>query len=174
MATTSAAPDDRKVMRATSGVAFWGHRPVWPRKGGEQMKRLLGFAVVVAVAVAVAPLASATPRSGTLMVDKECSGYTGLPGSFCTFTSSNVGWAPRGTNIFYLQPETNSNDVVLDPPGPGNNKAFGHCDLPDGLNGACVFTGGTGKFTHFHATLTVTYLGGLNFHWEGTYSFSPH
>ena len=50
------------------------------------MKRLiLAFAVAVAVAVAVAPLASATPRSGTLKVDKECSHYTGGPGSYCTF-----------------------------------------------------------------------------------------
>jgi hypothetical protein len=138
------------------------------------MKRLiLGFAVAVAVAVAVAPLASATPRSGTLKVDKECSHYTGGPGSYCTFYSSNVGWAPVGTNIVYLQPESNSSDAILDPPGPGNNKAFGHCNLPDGLNGACAFTGGTGKFTHFHATITVSYLGGLNFHWEGPYSFSP-
>ncbi len=73
------------------------------------MKRvMLGVAVIVAVAVAVAPLASATPRSGTLRVDKECSGYTGLPGSYCTFTSSNVDWAPARTNIFYLQPDTNS------------------------------------------------------------------
>ena len=61
----------------------------------------------------------------------------------------------------------------LTPPGPGNNQAFGHCYLPDSLNGNCTFTGGTGKFTHFHATLTVTYEGGLNFHWEGPYSFSP-
>ena len=54
------------------------------------MKRLiLGFALVVAVAIAV-PLASATPRSGTLKVDKECSGYTGGPGSYCTFYASNV------------------------------------------------------------------------------------
>jgi hypothetical protein len=137
------------------------------------MKRLiLGFAVVVAVAVAV-PLASATPRSGTLKVDKECSGFTGLPGSFCTFYASNVGWAPVDTNILYLQPDQNPTDVILDPPGPGNNKAFGSCDLPDGFNGVCTFTGGTGKFTHFHATITVTYLGGLNFHWEGPYSFSP-
>ena len=136
------------------------------------MKRLiLGFAVVVAVAVVV-PLASATPQSGTLKVDKECSGYTGLPGSYCTFYASNVGWAPVGTNILYLQPDQNPTDVILDPPGPGNNKAFGNCDLPDGLNGVCTFTGGTGKFTHFHATITVTYLGGLNFHWEGPYSFS--
>ena len=49
------------------------------------------------------------------MVDKECSGYSGLPGSFCTFYASNVDWAPAGTNIFYLQPATNSNDVILDP-----------------------------------------------------------
>ena len=142
------------------------------------MKRLiLGFAVAVALAVAVAPLASATPRSGTLKVDKECSHYTGGPGSYCTFYSSNVGWAPVGTNILYLQPESNSSDAILDPPGPGNNKAFGHCNLPDGLNGVCVFTGGTGKFTHFHATITVTWLGDpnfLNYHWEGPYSFSPH
>jgi hypothetical protein len=103
-------------------------------------------------------------------VDKECSHYTGGPGSYCTFYSSNVDWAPVGTNIFYLQPESNSSDAILDPPGPGNNKAFGHCNLPDGLNGACAFTGGTGKFTHFRVTITVSYLGGLNFHWEGPYS----
>ena len=111
-------------------------------------------------------------------MDKECSGYTGLPGSFCTFTSSNVDWAPAGTTIFYLQPDTNSNDVILDPPGHGHSKAFGHCDLPDGLNGNCTFAGGTGKFTHFQATLTVTFLGLVHgvpyFHWEGPYSFSPH
>lgn len=43
------------------------------------MKRFMRFAGAVAAAVAVAPLASATPRSGTLQVDKECSHYDGLP-----------------------------------------------------------------------------------------------
>jgi len=39
------------------------------------MKRLmLGFAVVFAVAVAIAPLASATSRSGALVVTKDCAG----------------------------------------------------------------------------------------------------
>ena len=143
------------------------------------MKRLiLALAVAVAVAVAVAPLASATPRSGTLQVDKECSHYTGGPGSYCTIYHSNVAWAPVGTNLRYLQPESNSSDVILDPPGPGNNKAFGHCNLPDGYYGTCVFSGGTGKFTHFHATLSSDWRGandgdGLNWHWEGSYSFSP-
>lgn len=146
---------------------------------GRRVTRVvLGFAVVVALGVAVAPLASATPRNGALVVDKNCDNYSGGPGSYCTFYSSSVAWAPAGTNIFYLQPDTNSSDVILDPPGPGNNKAFGHCDLPDGFNGTCVFSGGTGKFTHFHATLTSTWLGpdvgdGYNWHWEGPYSFSP-
>ena len=142
------------------------------------MKKLILAFAVVAVTVAVAPLASATPRSGTLKVNKECAHYTGGPGSYCTFYSSNVDWAPVGTNIFYLQPESNSSDAILDPPGPGNNKAFGHCNLPDGYYGTCVFNGGTGKFTHFHATLNSDWRGandgdGLNWHWEGSYSFSP-
>ena len=144
--------------------------------GRRVTRAILGFVVLVALGVAVAPLASATPRNGALVVDKNCDNYSGGPGSYCTFYSSNVERAPAGTNIFYLQPDTNSNDVILDPPGPGNNKAFGHCDLPDGLNGACRFSGGTGKFTHFQARITVTYIGGpdgLDWHWEGTYSFSP-
>ena len=61
------------------------------------MKRLILAFAVVAVVVAVAPLASATPRSGTLKADKNCDNYTGLPGSYCTFYSSNVDWAPVGT-----------------------------------------------------------------------------
>ena len=132
------------------------------------------LAAAAMLAVGFAPLASATPRSGTLQVNKECSHYTGGPGSYCTFYASNVSWAPVGTNILYLQPESNSSDAILDPPGPGNNKAFGHCNLPDGLNGTCVFSGGTGKFTHFQATITVSSQDGLTFHWEGPYSFSPH
>jgi len=136
-------------------------------------KAILGFLLAAIAAGMLAVASSASDRSGTLVVDKNCDNYTGAPGSYCTFYSSNVDWAPVGTNILYLQPESNSSDAILDPPGPGNNKAFGHCNLPDGLNGACAFTGGTGKFTHFRVTITVSYLGGLNYHWEGPYSFSP-
>ena len=93
------------------------------------MKRLiLRFAVAAAAAVTVvaaaAPLASATARSGTLQVNKECSHYDGNPGSYCTFYPRTSMWAPVGTNILYLQPESNSSDAILDPPGPGNNKAL--------------------------------------------------
>ena len=52
-------------------------------------------------------------------------------------------------------------DVVLDPPGPGNNTAFGHCavNLGDGT-GRCTWSGGTGKFTWFHASVDVSPRGG--------------
>jgi hypothetical protein len=64
--------------------------------------------------------------------------------------------------------------VVLDPPGPGNNTAFGHCELEFATGvGRCTFSGGTGKFTWFQASVAVSYLGGPNWAWDGTYSFSP-
>ena len=123
---------------------------------------------------AVAPSLSASPRSGDLRVTKECSGYTGGAGSFCAITSSNVKAIELDSKIIYLQPDQVEtplgSDVVLDPPGPGNNKAFGHCSLALGV---CTFSGGTGKFRGFNATVQVSYLGGLDWGWEGTYSFSP-
>jgi hypothetical protein len=65
-------------------------------------------------------------------------------------------------------------DVTLDPPGPGDNHAFGHCtvDLVT-FNGRCEFSGGTGKFTWFQASVALSALGGANFAWNGTYSFGP-
>jgi len=142
------------------------------------MKRLiLGFAVAVAVAVAVAPLASATPRGGTLKVYKECSEYTGLAGSFCTIKSSNLKEIKAGSKVIYLQPKSLASDVILDPPDPGNDKAYGRCSLNKAGNGTCVFTRGTGVFKGFHANLRVTHLGDPSaspfYYWDGPYSFSP-
>jgi hypothetical protein len=124
----------------------------------------------------VSPSLSSSPRSGDLHVTKECSGYTGGPGSFCTITSSNVKAIEVGSRILYLQPDQlftpSGSDVVLDLPGPGNNTAFGNCSL--GL-GVCRFSGGTGKFTWFEASVVVTHNDDFSlWYWEGTYSFSPH
>ena len=120
-----------------------------------------------------------SPRSGALHVTKECSEYSGLAGSFCTITSSNVKAIEVGSRVIYAKAAgaTLDTDVVLDTPGPGNNKAFGHCalDLATGL-GLCTFSGGTGRFTWFDARVDVTpptVIDQLNWHWEGTYSFSP-
>jgi len=113
-------------------------------------------------------------------VTKECGDYHFHAGEFCTITSSNVKAIEVGSRVIYaLDAGATSLDtnVVLDTPGPGNNKAFGHCvlDLTTG-NGQCTFSGGTGKFTHFSATAHVsppTREDPANWHWDGTYSFSP-
>ena len=117
------------------------------------------------------------PRSGALHVTKECSQYTRLAGGFCTITSSNLKQIEVGTKVIYTIASGATvldSDVTLDPPGPGNNKAFGHCrlDLASGV-GLCTFSGGTGKFTWFNASAAVSSLGRPNWAWNGTYSFRP-
>ena len=121
--------------------------------------------------------ASEFPRSGALHFTKECSQYTRLAGGFCTITSSNLEQIEVGSKVIYTidsGPTVLDSDVTLDPPGPGNNKAFGHCrlDLVTGI-GLCTFSGGTGKFTHFSASAAVSSLGRPNWAWNGTYSFDP-
>jgi hypothetical protein len=128
---------------------------------------------------AVTPSASESfPRSGDFHATKDCSQNTLLPGGFCTITSSNLKEVEIGTKVVYAQapgPTGLDSDVVLDPPGPGNNIAFGHCKLnPATKLGLCTFSGGTGKFTWFDASVVVTSLGNRQWAWNGTYSFSPH
>ena len=144
------------------------------------MKRLiLGFAVVVAVVVAVTPLASATPRSGNLHVTKECSEYQGQAGQFCTIKSSNIPWIKAGMKIVYVDAANFGTlmlvtDVVLSD-GHGS-AADGHVSLNIATGvGTVTFDGGSGAFKTFHgsATVTVTDRGTSNelWHWDGTYSF---
>lgn len=125
------------------------------------------------VAAVVVPTAVAShPRSGELHATKNCERFN--TDSYCAITSSNLPQIEVGSRVNYLQPALvatpEGSDVVLDPPGPGNNVAYGNCSL---AVGHCTFWGGTGKFTHFHASITVSYLRGANWAWDGTYSFSP-
>jgi hypothetical protein len=141
------------------------------------MKRFLVLAAALAAAtgVSVASVSASSPRSGAFEATKECSQYTGAAGSFCTFTSSNLKALDVGSRIVYLSPAGATSldtDVVLDA-GPGN-KAFGHCTLIFAhLPGECTFHGGTGQFTWFQADVVVSTLDGINWRWEGSYSFSP-
>ena len=51
-----------------------------------------------------------------------------MPGSFCTITSSNIKEI-RWYRVIYLSAaglNALDTDVILDPPGPGNNVAYGH------------------------------------------------
>ncbi len=123
---------------------------------------------------------ASSPRSGALHVTKDCSAYFGRAGDICTITSSSVKAIEVGTRIIYASDAVFpllDTDVVLDPPGPGNNKAFGHCalNLQTGV-GVCTLSGGTGKFTWIRARVDVSRLGdptSTDFAWDGTYSFSP-
>lgn len=119
-------------------------------------------------------LSASSERSGSLAVTKECSEFGE---GFCTITSSNVKAIESGTRVIYLSPEAvglpGGSAVILDVPGPGNNKVFGNCELSATVQ-LCTFSGGTGRFTHFQATAAVSYLGGVDYGWQGPYSFSPH
>jgi hypothetical protein len=124
-------------------------------------------------------LAASSPRSGDFHLTKECSTYTGQARDHCTVIASDLKAIEVGTRFVYEQAVVNGvldSSVVLDPPGPGNNEAFGHCrlDLATGI-GLCTFSGGTGKFTHFQGSAAVSCPAAEapNCTVEGTYSFSP-
>ena len=50
-----------------------------------KIKAILGVLLALVAAGALAVASSASDRSGTLLVDKNCDNYTGGPGSYCTF-----------------------------------------------------------------------------------------
>jgi hypothetical protein len=115
-------------------------------------------------------------RSGALHVTKECSQFTGLAGGFCTITSSSLKTIKVGTRVVYavgVGPAGLDTDVMLVPPGPGKSTAFGHVVLSlVTRQGVVTILGGTGKFNGLHASAAISHLGGPNWAWDGTYSFS--
>jgi len=117
------------------------------------------------------------PRSGDLHVTKDCSEDTGLPGAFCTITRSNLAAIEVGSKIIYHQASgatSQDSDITIEPPGPGNNRAYGHCTVEFvPVSGQCTISGGTGRFTFLRASVAVSALGGFDYGWHGTYSFSP-
>ena len=142
------------------------------------MKRIMALVLAIAAAglVATAGSATPTPRSGALHATKECSQYNGKAGSFCTITSSNLKAIDVGSMVIYTQPAGAAgldSDVVLYT-GPGNS-AFGHVTLSFAtLSGVVTFSGGTGQFRGFEASVIVTYNPTTNlWYWDGTYNFNP-
>src|SRR5262245_7907546 len=141
------------------------------------MKKLLVLAVTLVTAAGISvAVATATPRSGDLHATKECSHFFGLAGGYCTITSSNLNAIDAGMNVVYLSDAgatSLNSDLVLD--GPGNNDAYGHVDLTRATrSGVVTFSGGTGRFSGFHASIAVTFDTSDNlWHWDGTYSFIP-
>src|SRR5690242_5231566 len=141
------------------------------------MKRGLTVIVTAAVAGIVATAAPAN-RSGDLHVTKDCPDYHGAAGEFCTIATSNIPAIKRGMRVYYASAAdfgagVLDSDLVLD--GPGNNDAFGHVVLNTGtFTGVVDFTGGTGRFSHFHAgPLAVACPAFPACSWDGAYGFTP-
>ena len=142
-------------------------------------------ASVLAVAAAVFSLAAlavsasaASSQSGTTKAfhaTKDCSGFTGLVGAFCTVRSSNVKALKVGSRIFYFQLASKTaldSDIVIYV-GPGT-VATGHCLLRFATGtGLCTVSDGTGTLAGFHARVRVTADSSIPklWHWDGTYGF---
>jgi len=119
-----------------------------------------------------------SPNNGQLHLAKECSEYNGLPGGFCTFTSSNLEEIPIGSKVYYDQAPgipagLLDSNVVLDA-GSGS-RAVGRCTLEfSTLLGLCTFSDGTGDLTGFEARVNVDCNpSGSPCTWNGTYRFRP-
>ncbi|HTE66609.1 MAG TPA: hypothetical protein VK736_10180 [Candidatus Binatia bacterium] len=135
--------------------------------------------VVAASALAVTASAqsgAANHRTRPFHLTKECPPSTmqGQIGDYCTVTSSNVPAISVGTKIFYAQAAgmtSLDSDVILYA-GPGKT-ATGHCalDFATGL-GRCTLSGGTRTLDGIRARVDVSYLGGVDWAWDGTYRFS--
>ncbi len=144
------------------------------------MKRSLIPFLALAAAGIVASVGSArgahpTPRSGALHVTKECSDYHYQAGEFCTITSSNITQIKRGMRVVYFQAATPAgldSDLVLSAVH-GKSASYGHVVLSS-TTSHIAFSGGTGKFAGFHADATVSQDSRGLWHWDGTYSFTPH
>jgi hypothetical protein len=128
-------------------------------------------------------VSASSARRGELHVTKECSAYTGAAGAYCTITGSNLADIEVGSQVLYSQaavdpttPEGRS--IGLDSSavlyvGPGD-WAVGRCTLDmTGNSGLCTFSDGTGRLTGLRARVVVSSTDGVNYSWNGTYSFSP-
>jgi hypothetical protein len=117
-----------------------------------------------------------TTRStgGELHLAKECSEYTGLAGSFCTITSSNVDAIPVGSKVVYASAageKVIESDLTI-VTGEDEHVA-GHVVLDVATDtGTVTLTGGTGAFAALHAETAVSF-DGTEWHWDGTYSLTP-
>ena len=139
---------------------------------------LVLVAGLVTLTLLLSPALVSASGGRSLHVRKDCSQFTGLPGSFCTVTASNVAAIPVGSKVFYDQAAgipagLLDSNIVLD---AGNgNRAVGRCtlDLATGL-ALCLFFDGTGNLAGFHARINGSpgVPPDSSYHWDGRYGFA--
>ncbi len=146
-------------------------------------KSVLGLAAGVALlaalgfSVTAASSQNQAPRgTKAFHATKDCSGFTGLVGAYCTIRSSNVKALKVGSKIFYVQPAgktaLDSDTVIYVKRG---SVATGHCLLRAATGvGLCTISDGTGTLAGFRLRVRVRASSSIPklFHWDGTYSFN--
>jgi hypothetical protein len=107
---------------------------------------------------------------------KDCSGFSGLVGAYCTIRSSNVKALKVGSKIFYVQEAgktaLDSDTVIYVKRG---TVTTGHCYLGHATGvGLCTMSDGTGTLAGFRLRVRVRASSTIPalFHWDGTYSFN--
>lgn len=145
-------------------------------------KSVLGLATAVALLAALGFSGTAASSQSQALrgakafhATKDCSGFTGLIGAYCTIRSSNVKALKVGSKIFYVQEAgkaaLDSDTIIYVQRG---SVATGHCFLSSAGPGLCTMSDGTGTLAGFRFRVRVTAdasVPGL-FHWDGTYSFN--
>ena len=146
-------------------------------------KSVSGLAAVVALLAAlvfsVSGASSQNPAPGgtrAFHATKDCSGFTGLVGAYCTIRSSNVKALKVASKIFYAQVASqtalDSDTVIYVKRG---SVATGHCLLRFATGvGLCTISDGTGTLAGFHARMRVTADSSIPKLWrlDGTYGFN--
>lgn len=146
-------------------------------------KSVLGLATAVALlaalgfSVTAASSQNQAPReTKAFHATKDCSGFTGLVGAYCTIRSSNVKALKVGSKIFYVQvagkTALDSDTVIYVKRG---SVATGHCLLRFATGvGLCTISDGTGTLAGFRLRVRVTASSSIPklWHWDGTYSFN--
>jgi hypothetical protein len=137
-----------------------------------------GAALLAALSLSVSTASSQSQAPGATKefhATKDCSGFTGLVGAYCTIRTSNVKALKVGSKIFYFQEagKTNldSDTVIYVKRG---SVATGHCFLGGNGRGLCTMSDGTGTLAGFRLQVRVRASSSIPklWHWDGTYSFN--
>jgi hypothetical protein len=155
-------------------------KPIGIRATPKSAVRLVAGAALLAALWLSVPASSSpnqAPRATKpLHATKDCSGFTGLVGAYCTVRSSNVPALKVGSRIFYAQvagkTALDSDTVIYARRG---SVATGHCLLRFATGvGLCTMSDGTGTLAGFRMRVRVTASSSIPklWHWDGTYSFN--
>jgi hypothetical protein len=178
--STSAATKPRASQMSVAPVSRATQASMAGRTG--LPKSVLGLAIAVALLAALGFSGSAASSTSQapgatkpFHATKDCSGFTGLVGAYCTIRSSNVKALKVGSKIFYVQEAgktaLDSDTIIYVKRG---TVATGHCFLGGNGVGLCTMSDGTGTLAGLRLRVRVRASSSIPklWHWDGTYSFN--